>query len=178
VHNYTFSITRESDSEFISFPFSFDATIQAPASEIWEEWTTIHTDYEKCWLWPIEFSQPSVEPCPPEKNGLMTLTYQIPNPHNPKKPKKNATYQFHLLEWDDEDMKYAYRATVDHPFLIGGGSMEISVIDENSCRLHWQGLYKHVSGDPGKEAQGDVFAFFLGQFFTTMAQNIKKKVGV
>ena len=177
MHNYTVSVTRNSDDDFIYFPFSFDARINLPAREIWEEWKTTHSDHDICWLWPLKFSQPTVEPWPPAKGGLQTLTYQIPNPHDASKPKKNATYQFHILEWDEEAMTYAYRATDDHPFLIGGGKLVITELDSGCCRFLWQGEYKHVTGDPRIEAQGDVFAFFLCQFFTTMAQNIKKKVG-
>ena len=177
MHNYTVSVTRNSDDKYIYFPFSFDARINLPAQEIWEEWKTTHRDHEKCWLWPLKFSQPTVEPWPPAKGGLQTLTYQIPNPHDASKPKKNATYQFHILEWDNDTLTYAYRATDDHPFLIGGGKLVITEIDSECCRFLWQGEYKHKTGDPRIEAQGDVFAFFLCQFFTTMAQNIKKRVG-
>ena len=50
-------------------------------------------------------------------------------------------------------------------------------VDENVSTLTWQGEYRHDAGDKRKEAQGDVFAFFLCTFFTAAAQNIRKRAG-
>lgn len=178
MHNYTISVTREVDDDFISFPFRFEVTVKLPAAKLWEQWEMTHKNYQKSWLWPTQYSQPVLDEWPPKKGGMFRLTYQIPNPHDPSRPKKNAAYQFHILEWDNDEMLFAYRATDDHPFLEGGGSVKVSPIDDNRCRLVWEGKYRHAAGDPGKEAQGDVFAFFLCSFFTATAQNIKKQVGV
>lgn len=177
MHNYTYSMTRNSDAEFIAFPFRFEITVNLPASELWQEWENTHSDHTKSWLWPLKFSQPSVEPCPAQKGGLLTLTYQIPNPHDSSKPPKNATYQFHILAWDPAKMYFKYAATDDHPFLQGGGALQISPLSEEQCSLVWEGEYRHVANDSSAEAQGDVFVFFLAQFFNTLAQNVKKKVG-
>ncbi|GAB4150816.1 MAG: hypothetical protein Tsb0016_22700 [Sphingomonadales bacterium] len=177
MHNYTVSVTRQSDPQFVSFPFRFEATIHLPADEVWAQWVETVTNYRESWLWPTQYSQPTVDQSPPRAGGRLTLTYQIPNPNNPDGPKKNATYEFDLLEWDDMARAFSYRATPEHPFLAGGGHLSVSVIDDRHCRFVWAGEYKHVNQHEGKEAQGDVFAYFLCMFFTAMAQNIKKKVG-
>lgn len=176
MHDYTYSMTRNVDTGFISFPFRFEMTVHMPARELWQEWEDTHSNHSKSWLWPLKFSQPSVEPCPAKQGGLLTLTYQIPNPHDDSRPPKNATYQFHILAWDTEDMYFKYVATKDHPFLQGGGSLKISPLSEKSCSFVWEGEYRHQAGDQSAEAQGDVFVFFLAQFFNTLAQNVKKKM--
>ena len=178
MHNYTLKVTREVDEQYISFPFAFEVTVKLPAAELWQQWEETFADYTKSWLWPTQYSQPSLDAWPPEEGGLFTLTYQIPNPHDPSRPKKNATYQFNVLEWSTGDRRFSYRATDEHPFLTGGGTVRVAPLDEKTSYLVWEGRYRHSAGDPGKEAQGDVFAFFLCNFFTATAQNIKKQVGV
>lgn len=177
MHNYTINVTRNSEEEFVYFPYSFEAVIGLPAAEVWLEWHRTHTDHDKCWLWPLKFSQPSVDPLPPAKGGIQTLTYQVPNPHDPDKLPHDAQYQFHIVEWDDDAMFYQYRAADTHPFLIGGGQMAITALTDDSCRFHQHGEYKYDANDPHAQRQGDVFAFYLCTFFTTMAQNIKNHVG-
>ncbi len=174
MHNYTITVTRRTDETAIAFPFCFEITVPLPASEVWEEWITTLTDYHKSWFWPTRYSQPTVEDGIVAKGGRMILTYQIPNPHDPSRPDKNATYEFNILECKPDDMFFEYRATEGHPFLRGGGSLEVKPVDANISLLTWQGEYSHDADDPGKIAQGDVFAFFLCQFFTATAQNVRK----
>lgn len=177
MHNYTVTVTRRTDDEQIAFPFCFEATIRLPAKDVWQEWISTLSDYKKSWFWPIKYSQPTVEGGVVEKGGRMVLTYQIPNPHDPSLPDKNATYEFNILECKQDEMYFEYRATESHPFLKGGGSLQVKPIDDDISVLTWQGEYRHDAGDKGKEAQGDVFAFFLCTFFTATAQNIRKQTG-
>jgi hypothetical protein len=177
MHNYTFTMTRESGNHFISFPFEFDATIQWPAEEVWKEVKSGLEDHASGWMWPTQYSQPSVDAPPLRRGSRLILTYQIPNPNNPGGPKKNATYEFDIIAFDDDAQRYEYRATPEHPFLRGGGAVWVTAIDSRTSRLKWAGLYQHIADHKGKEAQGDVFAHFLCMFFTSLAQNIKRKVG-
>jgi hypothetical protein len=177
MHNYTFTVTRESDDQFISFPFSFEATICLPADEVWQEVVRGMVDHASGWMWPTQYSQPTVTPVPPRTGARLVLTYQIPNPKNPGGPKKNATYEFDVIALHDAQRYYEYRATPDHPFLRGGGKVSVTAVDESTSRLEWKGRYQHIAGHAGKEAQGDVFAYFLCMFFTALAQNIKQHVG-
>ena len=175
MHNYTVTVTRRTEDEFIGFPFCFEATIKLPARDVWQEWITTLTDYHKTWFWPTRYSQPSVEGGVVERGGRLVLTYQIPNPHDSSRPDKNATYEFDIIGFDDENMFFEYRATENHPFLKGGGALTVKPVEDRVSVLTWQGEYRHDTGDPRKEAQGDVFAFFLCTFFTATAQNIKKR---
>ncbi len=177
MHNYTVSVTRNTEDDYVGFPFFFEATVRLPASDLWQEWVDTLTDYRQSWFWPTRFSQPSLHDGIAGKGGLLVLTYQIPNPHDPSRPDKNATYEFDVLEWQDDAMYFEYRATPSHPFLKGGGGVRVKPVDEGTSTLTWQGEYRHDTGDVRKEAQGDVFAFFLCQFFTTAAQNIKQRTG-
>jgi hypothetical protein len=177
MHNYTFTMTRESSDDFISFPFEFDATILLSADEVWSEVKGGLEDHASGWMWPTQYSQPSVDHLPMRKGSRLILTYQIPNPNNPGGPKKNATYEFDIIAFDAAARRYEYRATPDHPFLRGGGAVWVVPVDERTSRLRWSGRYQHIAGHKGKEAQGDVFAHFLCMFFTALAQNVKRKVG-
>lgn len=175
MHNYTVSITRESDRQWISFPFAFEVTIRRPAAVIWDEWRRTLVDYRQGFLWADKYSQPSTDTVPPREGARLTLTYQIPNPDKPGSI-KNATYQFDITGWSDEKHFFEYRATETHPFLRGGGQVTVEVLDADSCHLRWAGTYRHAAGDPHSIRQGDVFAHFLGMFFTALAQKIRKNV--
>lgn len=177
MHNYTFSMTRESDDRFVSFPFDFTLTVRLPADEVWREVREGLVDHSTGWMWPTQYSQPSIATGRLALGSRLVLTYQIPNPNNPSGPKKNATYEFDIVGFDDEARRYEYRATADHPFLQGGGSVKVTPIGPHHSELKWVGMYRHISGHKGKEAQGDVFAYFLGMFFTALAQNVKNRVG-
>jgi hypothetical protein len=175
MHNYTITVTRRTDASAIAFPFCFEITVPLAAADVWQEWITTLTDYHKSWFWPTRYSQPTVEGGIVKKGGRMILTYQIPNPHDSSKPDKQATYEFDILDFRPEDMYFEYRATDGHPFLRGGGSLQVKPTENDVSVLTWQGEYRHDSDDPGKIAQGDVFAFFLCQFFTAAAQNVRRQ---
>lgn len=177
MHNYSVTVSRESDRDWISFPFLFEATIPLSADDMWQEVSRAYTDGESAWMWPRQYSQPSIDTAAPREGSRLVLTYQIPNPNNPGGPKKHATYEFDILEWHNDTRRYRYEATDSHPFLRGGGTVTVSEIGPRLCRLRWEGLYRHVATDSRSEAQGDVFAYFLGMFFTALAQNVKKKLG-
>jgi hypothetical protein len=74
-------------------------------------------------------------------------------------------------------MQFKYRASDKHPFLQGGGTLKILPIDDHTSSFDWSGQYRHVNDKGRSEAQGDVFAFFICNFFTALAQNIKKEIG-
>lgn len=177
MHNYTFQIGRETDPDFVHFPFSFQATIKLSARQVWDQWIQTLSNADETWLWPTQYTQPSVTPLPPAEGGILMNSYQIPNPHDPKKPKKVTSYDFHIEKCDYEAMQFKYRASAEHPFLKGGGFLEIIPIDDDTSTLSWTGRYKHSNDHGFSEQQGDVFAFFICSFFTAMAQNIKKVVG-
>ncbi len=177
MHNYTFEISRETDRDFIYFPFSFQATIKLLAREVWDEWILTLSDSDKSWLWPTQYSQPSVTPSPPQAGGILLNSYQIPNPHDPQKPKKVTSYDFYIEICDNDKMQFKYRATDEHPFLKGGGTLKIVPIDDHKCSFNWSGKYRHTNDHGYSEKQGDVFAFFICNFFTALAQNIKENVG-
>jgi len=177
MHNYTFEIGRETDRDNIYFPFSFKATIKLPVRDVWEEWIRTLSDSGESWLWPTQYTQPSVTPLPPGEGGILMNSYQIPNPHDPKKPKKVTSYDFHIEICDSDTMQFKYRATDEHPFLKGGGHLRIIPIDDHTSSFNWSGNYRHANDHGYSEEQGDVFAFFICSFFTALAQNIKKVVG-
>jgi hypothetical protein len=177
MHNYTFEINRESDPDHVYFPFRFQASVRLPARELWEEWLRTISGVEGSWLWPRRYTQPSVRPGPPQVGGLLLNSYRIPNPHDPSKPDKVTAYEFHIEICDNEAMKFKYRATDDHPFLEGGGTLTVVPVDEGSSLLRWNGKYRHANDHDYSEKQGDVFAFFICNFFTVLAQNIKTAVG-
>lgn len=177
MHNYTFTVSRQSGTDFISFPFEFTATILLPVTDVWREVKGDLIDHARGWMWPTQYSQPSIATGEMAVGSRLVLTYQIPNPNNPGGPKKNATYEFDITAFDNAARTYEYRATPDHPFLQGGGTVTVEPVDARTSVLKWRGQYRHIAGHKGKEAQGDVFAYFLGMFFTALAQNIKSKVG-
>jgi hypothetical protein len=177
MHNYTFEINRESDQDHIHFPFHFKATVLMPARAVWEEWIRTISGVEGSWLWPRQYTHPSVEPSPPQVGGMLLNSYRIPNPHDSSRPDKVTAYEFHIEICDEDAMKFKYRATDEHPFLKGGGTLTILPVDDQRCTLDWRGKYRHVNDQSGSEKQGDVFAFFICSFFTALAQNIKKAVG-
>lgn len=176
MHNYTLSVTRESTDDYVSFPFSFEATVTLPDDALWRAIIESMVDHSSSWLWPTQYSKPTVDSIPPRLGSRLVLAYQIPNPNNPGGPKKNATYEFEIVAFDDAVKTFEYRATADHPFLRGGGVVSVSSIDAGTSRLRWKGRYQHAAGQKGKEAQGEVFAYFLCMFFTAMAQNIKRRM--
>jgi len=175
--NYSFEINRETDTDHVYFPFRFKSLVRLPARELWEEWLRTISGEEEGWLWPRKYTQPSVQPLPPQAGGLLLNSYRIPNPHDPSKPDKVTAYEFNIETCDSEAMKFRYRATDDHPFLEGGGTLTIVPVDEGSSLLKWKGKYRHAKNHDNSEKQGDVFAFFICNFFTVLAQNIKSKVG-
>jgi hypothetical protein len=177
MHNYTFQIGRETDRQHVHFPFGFKATVRLPARAVWDEWMRTITGVEGSWLWPRQYTQPSVRPARPQAGGMLLNSYRIPNPHDPSKPDKVTSYEFHIEICDSETMKFKYRATDEHPFLEGGGTLTIVPVHDNCSLLEWSGKYRHVNDRGRSEEQGDVFAFFICSFFTALAQNIRKAVG-
>jgi hypothetical protein len=177
MHNYTFQIGRETDEEFVHFPFSFLATIKLSARDVWDQWIRTLSDSDEGWLWPTQYTQPSVTPLPPQAGGILLNSYQIPNPHDPKKPKKVTSYDFLIEICDSDTMQFKYHATDEHPFLKGGGHLSITPIDDHTSSFNWSGKYRHANDHGFSEKQGDVFAFFICSFFTALAQNIKTAVG-
>jgi hypothetical protein len=177
MHNYTFEISRETNRETVDIPFNFRSTIKLSAREVWKEWIRTLSDSDESWLWPTQYTQPSVTPLPPQAGGILLNSYQIPNPHDPKKPKKIISYAFHIEICDSDTMQFKYYATDEHPFLEGGGHLRITSIDDHTSSFNWRGKYRHANDHGYSEEQGDVFAFFICSFFTALAQNIKKAVG-
>jgi len=177
MHNYTFQINRETDRDHVHFPFSFQATVRLSAREVWDHWIQTLSDSDESWLWPTQYTQPSVTPLPPARGGILLNSYEIPNPHDASKPKKVTSYDFLIEACDNDAMLFKYRATDEHPFLKGGGTLNIVEIDEHSSSFNWSGRYRHKNDKGYSEEQGDVFAFFICSFFTALAQNIKKAVG-
>jgi hypothetical protein len=177
MHHYTFNVSKQTEKEYLAYPFSFEAKVLLPADKVWDEWILTLTDTEKSWFWPLQYSQPRVESMPMAAGGLLILDYEIPNPHDGNRPPKIAQYQFHIVECDHEKRFYKYQATDDHPFLVGGGMVSVEANNTKSSNLVWKGKYKHLRENKNALAQGDVFAHFLCSFFTALAQNINNNIG-
>ncbi|MXW49255.1 MAG: hypothetical protein F4X81_08310 [Gammaproteobacteria bacterium] len=176
MHEYTLSTTRESDSGLVKYPYCFEANVGMPAGNLWREWLATLVDYRNSWLWPLRYSQPSVENGLVETGGRVIMTYQIPNPYDSSKPDKNVTHEFDITQFNEGNMFFEYLTTDEHTFLKGGGSFQVEPVNEQSCALTWQGEYRHATGDARLEAQGDAFPYYLCTFFTAAAQNIRKAV--
>ena len=177
MNEYRLSVGRETKGEFAAYPYHFEARIALPASDVWQQWIATLIDYDKTWLWPIQYSQPSVEAGLVERGRRVSMTYQIPNPYDSSRPPKNASHDFDILEFNDEEMLFEYGATDRHTFLQGGGAFQVKPVDDQTCTLIWSGEYRHELGDARTEAQGDAFAYYLCTFYTATAQNIRKATG-
>ena len=174
MRDYTFSMTRESESGVVRYPYCFEADVRMPAGDVWREWVATLIDYRNSWLWPLRYSQPSVVDGLVEKGGRVVMTYQVPNPYDASKPDKNVSHEFDITQHDEQEMFFEYLTTDSHAFLKGGGSFHVKPVGEPTSALTWQGEYRHDTGDARTEAQGDAFPFYLCTFFTAAAQNIRK----
>ena len=178
MHNYTITIGRETDEEFISYPFGYETTVRLPAAQMWQALNQEFKDYKQGWMWPTQYSQPSVDQYPPRPGGVFTLTYQMPDPHNPSGPKQDLTYDFEILDVQEtpEKMFLDYGSGARHPFL-GGGRIMVTPVDESTCKLEWKGVYKFRVEKAHRESAGQIFSYYFPMFFNGFSENIKKKIG-
>ena len=178
MHNYTISIGRETDDEFISYPFAYETTVKLPAEELWQALLKEFKDYKQGWMWPTQYSQPSIDRFPPCKGGSLVLTYQMPDPRDPSKPKQDLTYDFEILDYQDTvTEKYLdYGSGNRHPFL-GGGRVSVVSVDEDYSKLEWKGAYKFRLEKMHRESAGQIFSYYFPMFFNGFSENIKEKIG-
>ena len=38
MHDYTFSVTRESETGVVKYPYCFEADVRMPAADVWRDW--------------------------------------------------------------------------------------------------------------------------------------------
>ena len=178
MHNYTISIGRETDEEFVSYPFSYETTVKLSAAELWQALLNEFKDYKQGWMWPTQYSQPTVDQFPPRKGGLFILTYQMPDPRDPDKPKQNLTYDFEILDIrETEAERYLdYGSGNHHPFL-GGGRISVTPADDGYSQLQWKGVYKFRLEKKHREEAGQIFSYYFPMFFNGFSENIKNKIG-
>ena len=178
MHNYTITIGREADEEFISYPFAYETTVKLPVEELWRALLNEFKDYKSGWMWPTQYSQPSIDQFPPRKGGSMVLTYQMPDPRNPSKPKQDLTYDFEILDFvDDGEERYLdYGSGERHPFL-GGGRISVKSAGEHYSVLEWKGAYKFRLDKMFRESAGQIFSYYFPMFFNGLSENIKEKIG-
>lgn len=175
-NQYTLSFSRATDGEYTCLPFSFEATVRQPAAAVWNEWLQTLSDHERSWLWPTQYSRPTVDAFPPRAGGVITLTYQMPNPYDLAAPPRHLVYDFDIVDYSADGMYLDYKEGATHPFL-GGGRVSVKAIDEHTCLFTWAGMYKHLSERKSRQAAGDIFAHYFNMFFTALAQNIRNNIG-
>jgi hypothetical protein len=176
--NYTISVGRESDSEFISYPFSYEVTVKLDAEELWQALLQEFKDYKQGWMWPTQYSQPSIDQFPPRKGGALVLTYQMPDPRDASKPKQDLTYDFEITGYQHTSTEryLDYGSGKRHPFL-GGGRMSVAPVSDTHAKLSWEGVYKFRLEKMHREPAGQIFSYYFPNFFNGFTENIKKKIG-
>lgn len=176
MHDYTISIGREHNSELFTYPFSFRTHVNQPLSEFWAALLAEFRDYESGFMWPTQYSQPSIDSFPPKAGGFLELTYQMPDPRDPDKPKMDLTYDFEILAYREGESEcyLDYGSGRRHPFL-GGGRISVQEDTPRRTELEWAGSYKFLRSKMHREEAGQIFSYYFAMFFNGFAENLKQR---
>ena len=148
--------------------FKAELDISRPASVIWEQMALAFSDTQASWIWPTQYSH-SAPVVPPLRQGAsINTTYKMPRRKDPTAPHYEFTYGYRILQFDEQRRTLEYHTGEDHPF-NGGAVVRISEVDDQNCKLHWDGKY---TVDAEKQAVGESFGWFFPLFIESLEERI------
>lgn len=176
MHDYSISIGREHNSELYAYPFSYRTHVNMPLADFWQALLDEFRDWESGWMWPTQYSQPSIDVFPPDAGRFLELTYQMPDPRNPEKPKMDLTYDFEILAYGEgtSECYMDYGSGRRHPFL-GGGRIAAREDMPSRTELEWAGTYKFLRTKMHREDAGQIFSYYFAMFFNAFSENLKAR---
>ena len=164
----TVTLERERRQQDTLLHFTVDMVIDYSAQCIFEQLLLAMTDSDKSWIWPVEYEYSPERPAGGIREGCsFKMTYKVPRFDKPEIPSKAVTYTYTLAQYRPADCLFEYRS-VDHP-LQGGAVVQTVPLDDNSCRLLWQGAYRQ---DVEQAVVVESLRRYIPFFYDKIAQRI------